>query len=105
MLINYSDRRVSFTSLQLPDIRIAMKRRHSLKQWGLCSLRMKFGFLEGEFVPRDADGAAAWELYSVDAIFPLTREILRRQGSGGGEFAKLGIPVLNQIIRLFTVKW
>jgi hypothetical protein len=106
-----------------------MKRRDFLEQWGLSSLKIKLGFLEGEFAPRDADRAAAWELYielltrvatqylspedgdektaldSVYAIFPLTREILRRQGSGCGEFAKLAIPVLNQIIRPFTAKW
>jgi hypothetical protein len=106
-----------------------MKRRDFLEQWGLSSLRIKLGFLEGEFAPRDADRAAAWELYtelltrvttqylspengdeqtaleSVYAIFPLTREILRRQGSGCAEFAKLAIPVLNQIIRPFTAKW
>jgi len=41
----------------------------------------------------------------VHAIFPLTREILRKHGSGAGEFAKLAIPVLNQVIRPFTAKW
>jgi hypothetical protein len=106
-----------------------MKRRDFLEQWGLSSLKIKLGFLEGEFAPRDADRAAAWELYielltrvttqyllpedgdektaldSVYAIFPLTREILRRQGSVCGEFAKLAIAVLNQIIRPFTAKW
>jgi hypothetical protein len=106
-----------------------MKRRDFLEQWGLSSLKIKLGFLEGEFTAHDADRAAAWELYielltritaqylspedgdekaaldSVHAIFPLTREILRRQGSGCGEFAKLAIPVLNQMIRPFTAKW
>jgi len=106
-----------------------MKRRDFLEQWGLSSLKIKLGFLEGEFTPHDADRAAAWELYielltrvatqnllpedgdektaleSLDSIFPLTREILRRQGSGCGEFAKLAIPVLNQIIRPFTARW
>jgi hypothetical protein len=38
-------------------------------------------------------------------IFPLTREILCKHGSGAGDFAKLAIPVLNQIIRPFTAKW
>jgi hypothetical protein len=100
-----------------------------LEQWGLSSLKIKLGFLEGEFAPHDVDRAAAWELYielltrvttqylapehgdektaldSIYAIFPLTREILRRHGSGCGEFAKLSIPVLNQIIRPFTAKW
>ncbi len=106
-----------------------MKRRDFLEKWGLSSLRINLGFLEGEFAPCDADRAAAWELYielltrvttqylapeegdektaldSVHAIFALTREILRRLGSGCGEFAKLAIPVLNQIIRPFTAKW
>jgi hypothetical protein len=106
-----------------------MKRRDFLEKWGLSSLKIKLGFLEGEFGPRDPDRAAAWELYvelltrvttqhlapdhgdektaldSVYVIFPLTREILRRHGPGGGEFAKLAIPVLNQIIRPFTARW
>jgi hypothetical protein len=106
-----------------------MKRRDFLDKWGLSSLKIKLGFLEGEFNPRDPDRAAAWELYvelltrittqylppedgdeeaalqSVFVIFPLTREILRKHGSGAGEFAKLAIPVLNQIIRPFTAKW
>ena len=106
-----------------------MKRRDFLEQWGLSGLKINLGFLEDEFDPRDPDRNAAWELYielltrvttqnlapedgdektaldSVYAIFPLTREILRRNGSGGGEFAKLAIPVLNQIIRPFTARW
>ena len=106
-----------------------MKRRDFLEKWGLSSLKISLGFLEGEFAPRDPDRAAAWELYvelltrittqylppedgdektaldSVHALFPLTREILRHQGAGCGEFAKLAIPVLNQIIRPFTAKW
>jgi hypothetical protein len=106
-----------------------MKRRDFLEQWGLSSLKLKLGFLEGEFTPQDPDRAAAWELYielltrittqslasddgdektaldSVHEIFPLTREILKRHGSGSIEFAKLAIPVLNQIIRPFTAKW
>lgn len=106
-----------------------MKRRDFLEKWGLASLKINLGFLESEFKPGDPDRAAAWELYvelltrittqtlapedgdeksaldSIHAIFPLTREILRRHGSGCGEFAKLAIPVLNQIIRPFTAKW
>jgi hypothetical protein len=106
-----------------------MKRRDFLERWGLTKLKIQLGFLNGEFEPRDPDRAAAWELYvelltrittqslapedgdekttldSVHAIFPLTREILRRQGAGCNEFAKLAIPVLNQIIRPFTAKW
>jgi hypothetical protein len=106
-----------------------MKRRDFFERWGLSGLKIKLGFLEGEFGPNDPDRAAAWDLYvelltrvttqalapdhgdekaaldSVYAIFPTTREILRRHGSGCGEFAKLAIPVLNQIIRPFTAKW
>jgi hypothetical protein len=106
-----------------------MKRRDFLEQWGLSSLKLKLPFLEGEFAPRDPDRAAAWELYielltrvstqylapadgdegvaleSVYEIFPLTREILRQQGPGCGEFAKVAVPVLNQLIRPFTTKW
>lgn len=106
-----------------------MKRRDFLEKWGLSSLKIKLGFIEGEFNPRDPDRAAAWELYvelltrvttqsiapedgeeqtaldSVYSIFPLTRDILRRHGSGSGEFARLAIPVLNQIVRPFVATW
>lgn len=108
---------------------VGMKRRDFLEKWGLSHLKINVGFLEGEFSPQDPDREAAWELYvelltrittqtvlpeqgdegtaldSLHAIFPLTREILRRRGSGCGEFAKLAIPVLNQIIRPLTTKW
>lgn len=106
-----------------------MNRRDFLQKWGLSGLKINVGFLEGEFAPSDPDRDAAWELYvelltrvttqylppddgdekaaldTVHAIFPLTREILRRRGSGCGEFAKLAIPVLNQVVRPFTAKW
>jgi len=106
-----------------------MKLRDFLECWGLTNLKIKFAFLEGEFQPKDPDRNAAWELYielltrittqylppedgdekaaldSVHALFPLTREILRKHGSGAGEFAKLAIPVLNQTIRPFTARW
>ncbi len=29
----------------------------------LSSLKIKLGFLEGEFAPRDTDRATAWQLY------------------------------------------
>jgi hypothetical protein len=106
-----------------------MKRRDFLEKWGLSSLKINLGFLEGEFAPQDVDRNAAWELYiemltriatqylspddgdektaldSLYQLFPLTREILKRQGSAAGEFAKLAIPVLNQVIRPFTARW
>jgi len=106
-----------------------MKRADFLERWGLSGLKLNIGFLNAEFKPSDPDRNAAWELYvelltrvttqslpvengdektaldSVFAIFPLTREILRKHGPGSNEFAKLAIPVLNQIIRPFTAKW
>jgi hypothetical protein len=106
-----------------------MKFRDFLEQWGLTNLKIQLGFLEGSFAPRDADRSAAWDLYvelltrvttqhlpvdsgdeksalnSIYQIFPLTREILKKHGSGSGEFAKIAIPVLNQVIRPFTAKW
>lgn len=106
-----------------------VRRRDFLEKWGLSGLKINLGFLEGEFAPRDPDRAAAWELYvelltrvatqhlapddgeeeaalaSLHALFPTTREILRRHGSGCGEFAKLAIPVLNQVVRPFASRW
>jgi hypothetical protein len=105
-----------------------MKRADFLEHWGLSCLKLNIGFLNAEFKPSDPDRHAAWELYvelltrvttqslpaehgddttaldSIFTIFPLTREILRKHGPSN-EFAKLAIPVLNQIIRPFTAKW
>ena len=77
----------------------------------------------------DSDQDAAWELYiemltrivtqplpsevgdektaldSVYALFPITREILRRHGRTTMRFSMVAIPVLNQVIRPFTAKW
>jgi hypothetical protein len=36
-----------------------MKRRDFLEKWGMSSLKLKLGFLEGEFAPHDPDWAAA----------------------------------------------
>ena len=107
----------------------AVKRGEFLEKWGLSTLKLKAGFLAADFAPRDPDRGAAWDLYvelltrittqplpvdigdektaldSVFALFNLTREILRKHGPGCTEFAKLAIPVLNQIIRPFTAKW
>jgi len=79
------------------SVKTVMKRRDFLGKWGLSGLKIKAGFLEGEFAPNDPDREAAWELYvelltrvttqsllpesgdekaaldSVYAIFPLTR--------------------------------
>ncbi len=103
--------------------------RQFMEVWGLKSLKISLGFLDAEFSPQDVDRAAAWDLYvelltrvttqhlqpdhgdeatalaSVYAIFPLTREIMKKHGSGAGAFARLAVPVLNQIVRPFTAKW
>jgi hypothetical protein len=106
-----------------------MKLRDFLEKWGLSSLKINVGFAAMEFSPKDPDRAAAWDLYielltrittqylepehgdeataleSVHSIFALTRKSFKRHGSGAGEFAKVAIPVLNQVIRPFTAKW
>ena len=83
--------------------------------------------VEVSFQSKDQD--AAWDLYvemltrivtqplpydvgddktaldSVYSLFPITREILRRRGRSTVKFSMIAIPVLNQIVRPFTVKW
>lgn len=106
-----------------------MKWRDWLEQWGMKNLKINLHFLQMEWQPNDPDRHAAWDLYielltritaqalpaehgdeatalkSVSSLFPTTREILRRHGSGCNEFAKIAIVVLNQIVRPFTTKW
>jgi hypothetical protein len=106
-----------------------MKWRDWLANWGLDSLKLNLKFLEMEWTPQAGDRNAAWDLYiellsriatqplprdlgdeqtaleSIYKLFGLTREILHKHGPGCAEFAKLAIPVLNQIVRPFTVKW
>src|SRR5262245_32352130 len=106
-----------------------MKWRDWLAEWGLDSLKINLKFLEMEWKPKDADRNAAWDLYielltriatqplprdhgdeetalkSVYSLFSNTREILHKHGPGCGQFARLAIPVLNQIVRPFTADW
>jgi hypothetical protein len=106
-----------------------MKWRDWLANWGLDSLKINLKFLEMEWTPQDADRHAAWDLYvelltristqplaeehgdeaaalkSVYDLFGVTREILHQHGPGCGQFARLAIPVLNQIIRPFAAEW
>ena len=106
-----------------------MKIGELFERSGLEGLKLKLGFLESEWNPQDVDRDAAWELYielltrittqplpeedgdeqtaltSVYNLFPITREILKRQGKYCTEFAKVAIPVLNQVVRPFTAKW
>ena len=106
-----------------------MQLRKLLEQWDLDSLKIKAGFLEMEWVPRDEDKTAAWDLYvemltrvatqrlapsqgqelaalqSIYQLFPLTREIIKRNGRHCVNFSKIAVVVLNQLIRPFTTKW
>lgn len=100
-----------------------------LLKWNVTYLKLNAVFAELEFAPKDSDRDAAWELYielltrittqplhaehgdeqtalnSVYKLFELTRDTLKRQGRQCGEFAKLAIVVLNQVVRPFTAKW
>lgn len=94
----------------------------------MTSLSINAGFLGMQWEPKDPDRHAAWELYvelltrvttqhlapddgdektaldSVFSLFSLTRDTLKRN-YGCGEFAKIAVVVLNQIVRPFTAKW
>ncbi len=100
-----------------------------LKKWQLDNLSIEAGFLSAEIKFNNADKNAAWELYvelltrvstqyldpehgdedtalaSIHSLFPTTREILKKHGTGAIEFAKIAIVVLNQVVRPFTAKW
>lgn len=106
-----------------------MQWREWLAEWGLDALKINLRFLEMEWKPQDADRNAAWDLYielltrittqpladehgdeaaalkSVHKLFGLTRDILHKHGPGCGQFARLAIPVLNQIVRPFAAAW
>lgn len=109
------------------------KALQSLKAWfsrfHLEKVKIGPGWANAELSLQTADQDAAWELYvemltrivtqplpvgsgdektaldSVYSLFPITREILRRQGRSAMQFSKVAIPVLNQIVRPFTAKW
>src|SRR2546422_1131773 len=105
-----------------------MKLRKWLENWDLTNLKIKAGVLEAEWKPQELDREAAWELYvemltrivtqplpeeqghesaasdSVHALFPITREILRRKGRDCLQFTKIAVIVLNQVVRPFTSK-
>ena len=100
-----------------------------LSRFKLGKVQLNVGVLKTDITFNQDDKNAAWELYvemltrtvtqplphkagdemtalnSVQALFRITREILRRQGRGTIQFSKIAIPVLNQIVRPFTAKW
>jgi hypothetical protein len=106
-----------------------MKWSKWLENWDMTSLKINLKFLEMEWEPLEPDKDAAWELYielltriatqplpakhgeettalrSVYELFPLTREIIKRQGRDCMEFTKIAVVVLNQIVRPFTADW
>lgn len=106
-----------------------MKWREWLDKWSMSSVKFSIGFAELEFNPKDPDRDAAWDLYvelltristqhlhpdhgdekialdSIHALFGLTRATLKHQGRRCNEFVKIGIVVLNQLVRPFTTKW
>jgi hypothetical protein len=106
-----------------------MKWKKWLENWDMTSLKINLHFLEMEWKPAEPDRNAAWELYielltriatqslpaadgdektalaSVYALFPLTREIIKRNGRDCIEFTKIAVVVLNQVVRPFTAKW
>ena len=106
-----------------------MKLKKWFENWDLTKLQVKAGFLEMEWEPQEKDREAAWELYvemltrivtqplpaeygdkktaldSVQSLFGITREILRRKGRDCIQFTKIAVIVLNQMVRPFTAKW
>lgn len=106
-----------------------MKWRDVLAEWGVNKLQLKLGFLEMEFGPQDADRNAAWELYvelatristqplpagqgtdkqalaSLYSLFQTTRDIMKRHGPSAKNFSRIGIAVLNRVLRPFLTLW
>jgi len=106
-----------------------MRLKDLFEKWDLTGLKVKTPILEMNWDPSDPDKNAAWDLYvelltrittqrlpdeygsekaaleSVHRIFGLTRDTLKEHGRKAEHFTKVGIIVLNQIIRPFTTKW
>jgi hypothetical protein len=103
--------------------------RDVLADWGVSKLQLKLGFLEMAFEPQDADRKAAWELYvelatristqplpdhlgddakalaSLYTLFQTTRDLMKRYGPGAIHFTRIGIAVLNRVLRPFLTRW
>jgi hypothetical protein len=107
----------------------AVKLRKWFENVDLTKVKVNLKIVEMEWEPREPDREAAWELYielltrivtqplpaeygdektaldSAYALFPITREILRRKGRDCVGFSRIAIAVLNQVVRPFTAKW
>ena len=90
-----------------------MKLQRWLEKWDMTSLKIGPTFLQAELRWKDADKAAAWEMYielltrittqpldtehgdektaleSVYSLFPITRQVLKNNTKHCVEFAKL----------------
>ncbi|AGA91582.1 hypothetical protein Thimo_2882 [Thioflavicoccus mobilis 8321] len=106
-----------------------MQLKKLLEKWDLASLKISTPFMEMEWVPRDEDKTAAWELYielitrvatqhlepeagdeaaalaSIADLFELTRKTIKRNGRYCINFTRIAVVVLNQKVRPFTAKW
>ncbi|OYW73532.1 MAG: hypothetical protein B7Z37_21125 [Verrucomicrobia bacterium 12-59-8] len=100
-----------------------------LKDWNMSELQLNLHFLSLKWEPKAADQTAAWDLYvelltristqalpaghgdektaltSVYSLFETIRTIIKKNGKECLNFAKIAIPVLNQIVRPFTAHW
>ncbi len=106
-----------------------MKLKKMFKNFGLEKIQLGPKWASAEISFQTSDRDAAWELYiemltrivtqplpievgdektaldSVYSLFSTSREILRRRGRRTIQFSKVAVPVLNQVVRPFTVKW
>jgi hypothetical protein len=106
-----------------------MKWKYLLGEWGLAKLQLEGSFVDAEFAPHEADRKAAWELYielatristqplppgqgveataleSLHSLFATAREIMKRYGRDAQAFTRIGIAVLNHILRPFLTRW
>jgi len=100
-----------------------------MNRFHLNSIKINARFAEVDFNFENMDKEAAWELYvemitrvitqplpkkfgdeeaalnSVYSIFKTVRDILKQKGPKSINFAKVTIPILNQMVRPFTTKW
>lgn len=99
-----------------------------LKNWDMTELELDINFLRMKWAPQTAGHNAASELSvelltristpalptghgdeptaldSVHSLFPTTRQIIKTHGRECNNFARVAIPVLNQIVRPFAAK-
>lgn len=106
-----------------------MKWKYLLGEGALARLPLPAAFLAAEFAPCEADRRAAWELHielvtriatqplppghgveasalaSLHALFAISRDIMKRHGREAEAFARVGVAVLNHLLRPFLARW